>query len=233
MIKFVGYAVSFACGTVIGGLISHFITKKKLTKECLDKIEVMHSYYEEEYGHIDIPKETSKETEKTITEEVIETKRSGEPIVKKTDISEYKDYTQYYNVVDPAEGEHPTDDEDFVNYSQGDYLTREIKAERDANASKPPKIIKIEDCGSDPAYRTINLNYYTGDGVLVECGGEFYYGQDDIDILTDMIGDALDKYGFRENDEDEICVRNFSYMIDYDIVKIDGYYSDLVGEKGV
>lgn len=240
MIKLIGYAISFVAGASIGALISHAVTKNKVTAEALKKIEDMHAYYEEEYGHIDISGEEPEEPEETeepvkdgAPPEIITTRRSSGPIVKPSNISEYKDYTQYYNAkTDPAESEHPQDDEVDENYSQGEYLTREIRQERSANSSKPPKMIPYDECGADPAYRVVNLTYYTGDDILCESGGEFIYEQDDIDIINDLIGDALDKYGFRDSDEDLICVRNYAYGIDYEIVKVDGYYSDLVG-KGV
>lgn len=238
MIKLIGYAITFVAGASIGALISHVVTKNKVTAEALQKIEDMHAYYEEEYGHIDIPEEETKEepVKEGAPPEIITTKKASDPIVNPSNISEYKDYTQYYSAkaTDPAENEHPMDDEVDENYSQGEYLTREIRQERSSNSSKPPKMIPYEECGNDPAYRLVNLTYYTGDGILCESGGELFYDQDDIDIVNDLIGDALDKYGFRDNDEDLICVRNYAYGIDYEIVKMDGYYSDLVDvEKGV
>lgn len=235
MIKLVTYFVTFVTGASVGALVSHIVTKNKEVKKSLERIEEMHAYYEEIFGHVDIPAEILSEQNETNSDDIITTVKPSEPIVRETKISEYTDYTQYYSS-EPAENEHPSEDEEVPeldeNYSQGEYLTREIKETRSANKSRAPRIIKHEECGEDPAYRLINLTYYCGDDILVESGGEFFYTQEDIDVINDMVGDALDKYGFKESDEDTICVRNYAYGVDYEIVKDLGSYSELVG-KGV
>ena len=238
MNKLISYGITFLAGGVIGALISHFVTKEKTVNEAQKKLDQMHEYYEEEYGHLDIPQELTEmeDNKETKTNELIHATRSQDPIVRPTQETQYHDYTQYYQAnVDPAEEEHPEEDdpadEEMALASQGEYLTRELRLERAANRDRPPKIIKQEECGSNPAYKEISLTYCVADNKLIEdVGGDCYYDADeDLDAVSDLIGDALDKYGFRDNDEDSICVRNYKYGIDYNIVKYDGYSKDLVG----
>lgn len=241
MTRLITCAISFVAGGAIGALISHVITKEKMLNRSQERLNVMHEYYEERFGHVDIPQELlvadeTKVKDETETSDIINTTRSQEPIVRATPIEEYVDYTKYYNSqVDPAENESPSDDipeddEALELASQGEWITREAKIEHAANKNRSPKIIRAEECGNDPTYRVIYLTYCTEDGSLVEDQGDVFYDEDDIGIVGDMIGDALDKYGFRNNDESVIYVRNFAYMVDYEITKFDGSYADLVGE---
>lgn len=235
MNKLITYGISFVVGGGLGALISHVVTKNKMLDACQSKLDTMHEYYEETYGHLDIPEELleAEEPKETKSSEVINATRSQDPIVRAVTAEEYTDYTQYYG--DPVESEHPEDDkpedeEAQVLASQGEWLTREVKEERAKNRSRLPRIIKAEECGSDPAYKPIYLTYCTEDGILVEDQGDVFYESDDLDAVSDLIGDALDKYGFRHNDESVIYVRNYAYGIDYEITKFDGKYKDLVGE---
>ena len=235
MNKLIAYGISFVVGGAFGALISRFVTRNKMLGDCQKKLDTMHEYYEEVCGHLDIPGELleAEESKETKSSEVINATRSQDPIVRAVPVEEYVDYTQYY--ADPVETEHPEDDkpdneEEKALESQGEWLTREVKEERSKNRAREPKIIKAEECGSDPAYKPIYLTYCTEDGVLVEDQGDVFYESDDVDAISDLIGDALDKYGFRRNDESVIYVRNFAYGIDYEISKFDGSYKDLVGE---
>ena len=100
---------------------------------------------------------------------------------------------------DPVVNEHPEDD-----------------GETKVSSKRPPKIIKMEDFGSN-GYSEVYLEYYTQDGALVIADET---EAKEIDEVKDFIGNALEKYGFDHNDEERIYVRNFDRKCDYMIQKI-------------
>ena len=125
-----------------------------------------------------------------------------------------------------------SDDEDDKSCQSGD--ENEVDKDefageiRDANYysenRRPPKLIKedtFEYDGRD-IYDKIDLYYYVHDDTLASEDEEI------IDNIEHTVGDCLDKYGFRKNDEAEICVRNFYTMTDYRITKMFAEFGDLV-----
>jgi hypothetical protein len=63
-----------------------------------------------------------------------------------------------------------------------------------------------------------------------------YYYQED-DVITDedenkieneleLVGEALDKFGFRDNDEQVVHVRNYEKKTDYEVIKVFAAYRD-------
>lgn len=145
----------------------------------------------------------------------------------------YESYASYYrsDVVDdacypdPAEMESPTEYEDLVadgnlitdenrDYIEGEEMTAEM------NSGKKPKLITCESWDNEyPQNDKIQLEYYTGengtDGCLVDVEAD-----EEIFDEDRVVGDCLDKYGFRTNDEDVIYVRNFAFGADYEITKV-------------
>ena len=86
--------------------------------------------------------------------------------------------------------------------------------EKDKDQSASPLFVR-------PELDKIELYFFAGDSVLANEEGE---------IVTDedvLIGDALTKYGFNENDESVIFVRNESVGADYEITKTFSRYSDV------
>lgn len=111
---------------------------------------------------------------------------------------------------------HPVDsDEDEEElYNEG------LKAslEHEARRTQLPRIIKEDDYGNDGTLEQESLFYYQGSDTLVT--------EDDEEIhdLPLVVGDCLDKFGFRDNNEKRICVRNYKLGKDYEIIKIDSPY---------
>lgn len=128
--------------------------------------------------------------------------------IKKKLINNYEKTSSYatmYKEDKAAEEEHPVDsDEDEIDEEQAE-IDR-ANAEHRENFNKPPKIISAEEFNSLPGYiETGALYFYHYDEVLV----------DDEDDEVDegmLVGDCLDKYGFRDSEEEIIFVRN--YQID-------------------
>ena len=81
-----------------------------------------------------------------------------------------------------------------------------------------PKIIKEEDYGNDGTLSQETLMYFAGNDVLVT--------EDDEEIhdIPLVVGDCLDKFDFRHNDEKRIFVRNYKLGKDYEITKISSDY---------
>lgn len=91
------------------------------------------------------------------------------------------------------------------------------------NKNKPPKIISAEAYGGLPAHIEKKVLYlYAYDETVVD-------EDNDDEPLTEperLIGDALTKYGFIDNDERIIFVMNYALDTCYEIQKIDVSWSD-------
>ena len=162
--------------------------------------------------------------------------------------SSFRAYTDYYrgirrdtsvydgeNSADPAESEHPEDDleDEDDDISEDEYA--EITAETDEEYQsylmtkeikqghkEGPKIISMEAFEDERRdFDKVQLYYYTDDEILAD------ENEDIIDDVTRVVGDALDKYDFRNNDDMYVCVRNVNYSTDYIIGKVLGSYYDL------
>lgn len=116
---------------------------------------------------------------------------------------------------------HPVDsDEDEEEERQEELYNEGLKAslEHEARRTMQPRIIKEEDYGNDGTLEQESLFYYQGNDILVT--------EDDEEIhdLPLVVGDCLDKFGFRDNDEKRICVRNYKLGKDYEVIKVAGPY---------
>ena len=206
--KALTYSLIFAAGAVTGFCVSTFFYKKKymeLVKEKDEALQKMDKYYEERI----------KEIEPRQEEPVKEEEEQPAPATEKPEKRQgsfASDYTAYYKAVDPAESEHPTEEEPPV-----------------IMVSQPPKLIRAGVFGTE-GYSGRILYYYTDDDALIPEGGTY----DDIvdtDEVKDVIGNALIKYGFADsnNMEREIFVRNFDRKTDYHIIKVIGSLSEDYG----
>ena len=116
---------------------------------------------------------------------------------------------------------HPVDsDEDEEEERQEELYNEGLKAslEHEARRTMQPRIIKEDDYGNDGTLEQESLFYYQGDDTLVT--------EDDEEIhdIPLVVGDCLDKFGFRDNDEKRICVRNYKLGKDYEVIKVAGAY---------
>lgn len=217
------YALIFLAGAGVGAGVSAFFFKKKyveVLKKSDEELKKMDEYYQNELNKA--YKTTSDETEDDISSEAEERLRKLEKGIddllkeqkkpEKRQGSFATDYTSYYHTEDPAESEHPREEEEPVKHEP-----------------QPPKLIRAAMFGQD-GYSTRVLYYYTEDDTLIPEGGTY----DDIvdtDEVADSIGNALIKYGFADvnNLEREIFVRNFDRKCDYHIIKVAGSLSEDYG----
>lgn len=122
----------------------------------------------------------------------------------------YIDYTSYYEA--KASSEYPRDEYDDAEQSA---LYEGAKANEEAHSGKKPRIVSRGEYDS-PEFEhhdRATLYYYTEDDVLATEEDEV------IEDPSTLIGDALDKFGFRNNGEEVIYVRNYSFQIDYEVEK--------------
>lgn len=119
---------------------------------------------------------------------------------------------------DPEERWDQEEEEARKLYEEG----RRETEERAANRGKPPKIISEADFWNKyPQYDAQTLMYYTEDDVLATEEDEEIY---DVGMT---IGDALERYGFMDNDEKEIFVVNHRIGCRFQIQKVWGAYADI------
>lgn len=91
------------------------------------------------------------------------------------------------------------------------------------NKNRDPKIISADTYSELPAHIDKKVLYlYAWDEVVVDEDNE----DEPIEEPERLIGDALTKYGFIDNDELIIFVMNYSLDTCYEIQKVDGSWSD-------
>lgn len=89
------------------------------------------------------------------------------------------------------------------------------------NKNKPPKIISAEDYSNLPAHIDQEVLYfYAYDEMLTDDEEE------PVEDPAILIGDALTKYGFADNDEQIIFVMNYATETCYEIQKVDASWTD-------
>ena len=192
--------VGVAIGYVVGFNVAKCHYEQKHEADLAD----MKQYYEGK--HPEKPKYES--------DHKVEVHTMAEPYVKPKKVN----YQQFY---DPAESESPADDipEDEESSNTGEYITNEYKK----NKNRPPVVIKKSEYGDMDNWKTMDLRYYQESETLVFVEGD----EEDMiyfDEIEDVVGNALVKFGFADNDEKVIYVRNFARGCDFRIEKIFGAF---------
>lgn len=181
----------FSGGAICGAIGGWYWTKRKY-EQVLEKYkEESAQKIKEIYGNPDAFVEEDEEEEPKQPEVEKAPKARG---------SFATDYASFYKKNDPAEQEHPEDD--------GEEKVKDKK--------RLPRIIKAEEFG-EKGFTEAYLDFYTIDQALVVADDT---EAKEIDEVRDWIGDALDKYGFSQNDEEKIYVRNYDRKTDYEILKV-------------
>ena len=145
------------------------------------------------------------------------------------------DYTSFYHKEYPemmAEREAPSepidpDDTDIDPETDAeDVLSRHNRRiqemlERNKGDKAKPKIIRASEFDEYEFHDKVTLYYHTEDGVLSTEDGEI------VDDVEAYIGDALTKFGYADNDDEEVIyVRNINRGTDYEVAKVFGSYED-------
>ncbi len=230
----------FVLGVGSGFAGSALFFKKKFEKKADKEIADMERYFNERSSQesafkdiVDLkPGEVPVKDRPTPTH-MPETMQKDIDMTNKRAAAAYYDYTSRYSTTPDTIKEYCENDvvatEAVFNEKMGDFMDgAEATAEHAANLKREPKIIKAEDFGIDPMYTCETLYFYQDDGVLATDNDDEIIGNNntDFDEVEALIGSALDKYGFRDNDEGAIYVRNFARNTDYEIIKIQGHHPD-------
>lgn len=222
----------FVSGLVLGAIGGALGYKAYADKKAEKEAEELAAYNDILDGYERKIEEVNPDEERTNTgrENGAISPSEREEIKKKlkNNLQQTTNYAQMYksNSVSNDAPFDEEDDEDNIDSEEIEQMERDLDAtmEHQKNKNKKPKIISYDAIAELPTYvEQANLFYYMGDGVLAN---------EEEEELTDeetFVGDALHKYGFvdEDNDETEIYVMNYALDVCYTITKVQGSFSDL------
>lgn len=219
--------ISFLSGLGAGVGASYIYFSNKFDKRINAELEAINA----SYGDIlDKYKERLKKAEEALSDGVstIENiKKTG--VVPEDAVHNYNAYSSSVKLdpsvmVDKSSIKEPEKREAKVLSSEEEaYLTgAELSTNHEIHKGDLPKLIKREEYGNDGTLAKKTLQFYVYDNILVD-----EESKEEVLDQRQMVGDCLDKFGFRTNDdEDEIYVRNSKLGFDFTVIKIfDSYTS--------
>lgn len=235
----------FVGGLGIGGGAGYLIANKLLKKKAEDRIQVTIDRLEEQYAEsnkaydretlvnpVDLENYAQNEKEESSDEE------DDVDLVQTKDLREIRErlkrnwdgttnYAAMYQAKegdgeDPAESEHPEEDEPgSEDQNEEEKSVEEAHELHQRTKYKEPTLISVEDLGDLPAHvDQKTLYYYQEDGVMTTEEDEL------VDDPCIFVGHCMEKYGFEDNDEDQIFVMNYGQDTVYEVQKIFGAYSE-------
>lgn len=156
-------------------------------------------------------------------EEIEEEEEEDIPDPEETYNSLHENLKQNYHKPDPSKifrdplMEHPEEPEE-----ESDILEENpVKKPKEDDEMKEPRLIsedKYDD--GDDTYAKELLYFYQDDDVLTD------EDEHEIENELEVVGGTLDKFGFRDNDEQVIHVRNEEKKTDYEVIKIFAAFRD-------
>ena len=205
------YIVVFLGGIFVGSIGTNYILQKKYLNKLDDEIEKTRQYF------------LNAQKEGVIFEEKpSEPKESINQYKSSADDVEFVEYNTFYKVKqleDPAESEHPTDDEEELsnNYTEGKRMT-------DESDRFGIEVISNESYDIDfPQFEKLELTYWALDGILSDDEENM------IDDLNRVVGGTIFDTGLVELPEVEtIFIRNYNLGCDYRIHKVYSSYKENV-----
>ena len=197
-----GFIFGFLLGGVTGAGITALICKSHLKKER----EKIRKEYKEYYER----KQEEEDEAKMTHVKVIPDK----PVPEKEEMHQYKELVREY---DRADFERPTEEDLIEEAENTEKIHNALLASRDRI-----KLIQVESFGEIQSFDAESLTYYVYDKTLTHEDESLV---DDVDFL---IGDALDRYGWADNDEeqDALYVRNYKLQKDFEIIKVMDEYPE-------
>ena len=192
-----GFIFGFLLGGVTGAGITALICKSHLEKER----ETIRKEYKEYYER----KQEEEDEAKMTHVKVIPDK----PVPDK---EEKQQYTELVREYDRADFERPTE-EDLIEEAEN---TEKMHNALEQIHGDRVKLIQVESFGEIQSYDCESLTYYVYDKTLTHEDGSI------VDDVNFLIGDALDRYGWADDDENEdaLYVRNYKLAKDFEIVKV-------------
>ena len=192
-------------GLILGGILgsgaTYYICKRNHDLEIEDERAKIRAEYKEYYER------------KQMEEDELKAEKASQ-MPDKEDSKKYKELTRQY---DPADEEGPGEE---VDYAEEESVVGDIIQDHLEKQNPQPKIIPPEAFGELAAYDCETLRYFVQDKMLIHENDEI------VDDIAFLLGDALDRYGWADDDKDEGClyVRNYKLQRDYEIEKVLGEY---------
>lgn len=204
-------AIGFVVGALAGSVATWYLVKKKYEMLAQEEIEAVRDVYQkraEEYSG----EEESKDEPKTsinVKPDIQEYAKNKKTYVERTKT----DYTSYSKTT-VVEEEDKEEEEDQV-----DTIESEDDDEPMVRARKP-YVISPDEFMELGNYEAISLTYYA-DNILADDEDEI------IEDYENTIGEgSLDHFG--EYEDDSVFVRNDALKCDYEILRDQRRYSDIV-----
>lgn len=204
-------------GAIAGGAGVYIFDKRKYTREFNEKLE---EAVNEEVARV-VDYYQDKEEELMAAEiNHTKTKIKDKPTVKEVEEAKANEILKDYRTADDGDRISPADavgvdEEELEALIQDTEIKEKIQAELEKRHPKT-KIIKQEHFGEIADYECETLRFYIQDKMLVHENDELV---EDPEFLLD---DALDRYGWADDDKDEssLYVRNYKLQRDYEVVKM-------------
>lgn len=194
--------VAFGIGLITGGGIGAGITYYICKKKLEGERAKIRAEYKEYYAR----KQEEEDEAKIKHVKVIPDK----PLPK-----EYTDIVAGYTVNEP----HEVTQEDLINETENiERMHNELAKNHDK-----PKILQAESFGEIDSYDCESLTYYVYDKTLVHEDNTL------VDDPAFLLGDALERYGWADDDEciDALYVRNYKLQRDLEVIKVFGEYDGM------
>lgn len=230
-------AIIFLGGLIVGCVAGVFGSREYFRKTFSDmadeEIEEMEKYFEdrlseiintvgsdeeviikqnisETFGDVEVNPDLEDEGDKTGENDLNDVKEKLQ--------RNYEQTTNYAKTYSKKNSEHENEDEDQPadEMDSEEALGEEYMKEHEKNKGRAPKIISEESLGelAGNIDQKVLLFYRLNDVITDE--------EDQIiDDPDYLIGDALDKYNFRESDEQIIFVQNFDLDTVYEVHKVE------------
>ena len=220
MKTFLAFIGGAGLGVLGSAIFCRLRYKKQYDAKLEEEIQKIRDFYAEdaEKQRQEIVRETRKglnEYKETVNQyDNITLSSSKGPAIDIRENSSANDYTQYSH----------KDEDESRNEDLGEIATQE----RAEEYKKPPKLIKASEFGDNPAYSALYIYYYTENGVLTLADDYDKETVTSFEEAKEYIGDALTKYNFidEDNDEEVIYVRNYRLSTDYCITKVFAKYTE-------
>lgn len=231
----------FLGGALSGAAISFVYLNKRYTDKLNKEIEGLRgsydSIFEEQRKRI---KEAEAELNKGVTStdvvnhviDILEEKKVNYASYSKDGVKfDAETFHDKSSIKEPEprdlENLHPVDsdedeDEEYSELTdeEANYIAvNELNTQHELSRGDKPKLIKYEDYGEDHTLETTTLLYYVDNDILTT------EDEEEIPDPRMLVGNCLDKFGFRDSDENSIFVRNSRLGFDYEIVKVYDSYS--------
>ena len=231
----------FLGGALSGAALSYFYLNKRYTDNLNKEIENLRgsydSIFEEQRKRI---KEAEAELNKGVTStdvvnhviDIEETKKVNYASYSKDGVKfDAETFHDKSSIKEPEprdlETLHPVDsdedeDEDYSELTpeEENYISaNDLNMQHELNRGDKPKLIKYEEWGEDHTLERATLYYYVDNDILTT------EDEEEIPDPVQLVGNCLDKFGFRTSDEDTIFVRNSKLGFDYEIIKVHDSYS--------